>query len=85
MRLSKQEHIEDALKSKIGHVNPFALLNDDKNLVKKVVLDDELLKHEYVGLTPIENTATIEVTLQSFKDKFLTITNKEFVFLRLSD
>lgn len=61
MRMSKPEHLEEVLNSKQGHLNPFSLVNDKADKVKKVILDNKLKSFEYWGLHPLENDATIEI------------------------
>lgn len=49
------------LLAKKGAVNPFALVNDEKKEVKKLLIDEKLFEHESWSFHPMENTCTIEV------------------------
>jgi len=54
------ELLELTLGIKPGSVTPFALIND-KEKKANVVLDAEMLKHEYVNFHPMINTASVVI------------------------
>ncbi|CAD8048968.1 unnamed protein product [Paramecium sonneborni] len=85
MRLSKEEQIAETLKSSKGNVNPFAIANDSNNLIKNIIIDEELTKFQRLALHPIENTSTIEITLDDLQNKFLKSLNKNYKVLQLTD
>lgn len=83
MRMSKPEQLEQVLQTKQGHLNPFVVVNDREDKVKKVVIDENLKKYEFLGVHPLENTATVEISLADLTQEFLK--NKEIVYLNLAD
>ena len=52
-----------------GAVSPFGLINDEGKVVT-VVVDNDLMKHDYLHYHPNVNTATLELSREDFK-KFL--------------
>ena len=60
-RFAKEEQTEQVLQAKKGSVNPFALVNDEKKEVKKLLIDEKLFEYESWSFHPMENTSTIEV------------------------
>lgn len=83
--MSKPEHLEEVLNSRQGHLNPFSLVNDKADKVKKVILDNKLKSFEYLGLHPLENDATIEIKQEELLKRVLNTTGKEFVYENLED
>ena len=67
----------------MGHVNPFALLNDEKKQVKRLILDQLLDKYTHWAFHPMDNTATIEIQKEHFF-KFLNHHKIEYVTLDLT-
>lgn len=49
------------LKAQKGSVNLFALANDEKKEVKKLLIDEKLYGFEDWSFHPMDNSATIEV------------------------
>ncbi|CAD8049597.1 unnamed protein product [Paramecium primaurelia] len=85
MRLSKEEQILEALKSSKGNINPFAIVNDSNNRVKNIIIDEELTKFQRVALHPIENTTTVEISLDDLQNKFLKPLNRQYTIIKLTD
>lgn len=54
-----------------GSVTPFALINDEQQKVQ-LVLDKSILSFEIINAHPLENDATIGISIGDFK-KFLTV------------
>jgi hypothetical protein len=71
VRMSKDEILENLLKSKKGALNPFSLANDPEHQVKKLIVEDKLFEHEYWAFHPMDNSATVEVPREAFL-QFLT-------------
>ena len=59
--MSKEEVLENVLKSKKGALNPFSLANDDQHQVKKLIVEDKLFQSEFWAFHPMDNTATVEL------------------------
>lgn len=71
LRLAKEEVLWDVLGVKKGQVSPFALINDTEQKVKKVIMDQNLVKEEYLGLHPLDNEETWEINTKGFIDGFM--------------
>merc|ERR1712083_249167 len=67
LQFGKEAVLNDRLKLIKGSVTPFGILNDEK---KETVLliDANLLNHEFSKFHPLVNTMTMRVHLQSFMD-----------------
>lgn len=66
-------------------MNPFVLGNDKEDKVKKVLIDETLKQFDFVGVHPLENDSTVEISLKDLNEHFLKPSNKEVVYLNLSD
>lgn len=58
LSFASEEDLEKYLKLKKGSVTPLGVLNDDKKIVK-VIIDEDILKEEIVGVHPNDNDATV--------------------------
>lgn len=76
--------MEQVLQTKQGAVNPFSLVNDKEDKVKKVIIDTSLLPFSHWALHPVENTHTVEVVQSEFREKFLNALKKEVVEIDLA-
>ncbi len=54
------ELLEDLLGVKPGSVTPFALINDTGQRVT-VILDEAMMRHDFLNYHPLENTATTNI------------------------
>ena len=75
LSFANAEYLEEFLGIKPGSVSPFALLNDEKNVVK-FYLDEELYNSKIINYHPLINTTTITVTTAEFIN-FLLEKNKK--------
>jgi len=70
LRFANDGHLQDLLGVTPGAVSPFALVNDDEVRVE-VILDEDILKEDWVNAHPLHNAATVTLTsidLQRFLD-----------------
>lgn len=61
LRFASSEQLFDSLGVTPGSVTPFGLINDIHHSVS-VILDHEMLTHEYIGIHPLINNATTLIT-----------------------
>ena len=54
------ELLEELLGVKPGSVTPFALINDTGQRVT-VILDEAMMRHDFLNYHPLENTATTNI------------------------
>ena len=59
--MSKEEILENVLKSKKGALNVFCLANDTEHQVKKLIIEDKLFQSDYWSFHPMDNSATVEL------------------------
>lgn len=65
-----------------GSTSVFGLLYDKDNQVQ-LLIDEDLLKEEYLGFHPCMNTSTIKIRTSDLLEKFLPYTNHGFVKVKL--
>lgn len=83
-RMADGTVLKDVLGVQAGSVTPFGLINDHDNKVKHFVLDQNLLKEEYVAFHPLVNTSTIELKTTDFF-KFLEKLGRKYTALDLAE
>lgn len=49
------------------------------------MIDETLKKFDYVGVHPVDNESTVEISLNDLNEHFLKPTGKEVVYLNLTD
>lgn len=64
------EHMEELLNIKPGSVSVMGLMNDKDNRVN-LLIDEDVLKEEFLGCHPCVNTASLRVKTQDVIEKFL--------------
>ena len=77
IRQTEESFLESALLVKKGAVNPFALYNDEKNIVKLVV-DSKLLEKTTVTFHPMQNNALLELATSDFLKFAKNLLKKEY-------
>ncbi len=65
-----------------GSTSVFGLLYDKDNQVQ-LLIDEDLLKEEYLGFHPCMNTSTIKIRTADLLEKYLPYTNHDFVKVKL--
>ena len=65
-----------------GSTSVFGLLYDKDNRVQ-LLIDEDLLKEEYLGFHPCMNTSTIKIRTADLLEKYLPYTNHDFVKVKL--
>lgn len=64
-----------------GEVSPFGTLNDIDNIVT-VIIDKDLERHEFIGVHPNDNTATVWISVNDLV-KILNVKKQEIIFMDL--
>ena len=59
--MSKEEVLENVLRSKKGALNIFSLANDKDHQVKKLIIEDKLFQSDFWAFHPMDNSATVEI------------------------
>ncbi len=77
------EHMEELLNIKPGSVSVMGLMNDAENRVN-LLIDEDVLKEEFLGCHPCVNTASLKVKTQDIVDKFLSHVNHSYRVVHLS-
>lgn len=65
-----------------GSTSVFGLLYDKDNQIQ-LLIDEDLLKEEYLGFHPCMNTSTIKIRTTDLLEKFLPYTNHDFIKVKL--
>ena len=74
LSFAKQEYMEEMLNVKPGSVTPLAILNNqDKNIL---MIFDQELQHQTIGMHPMENTATIFLKFEDLYNLLLPHDNE---------
>jgi Ala-tRNA(Pro) deacylase len=70
------EYMLEFLNIEPGSVSVLGLMNDRNNQVK-LLIDKEVLQHEYVGCHPCVNTTSLKIRTSDLMTKFLPYTKHE--------
>lgn len=75
-------YMEQFLNITPGSLSIFGLMNDkDKNV--QLVIDKDVLEHEYFGCHPCINTSTLKIKTSHIMNIFLPLTNHEPIIVEL--
>lgn len=77
------EYMEKFLDITPGSVSVMGLMNDKENQVQLLV-DEDVLKEEYIGCHPCINTASIRLKVSDLLNKFLPATKHDYITVKLS-
>lgn len=77
------EYMEKLLNISPGSVSIMGLMNDRENKVK-LLIDEDVLKEEYLGFHPCVNTASLKAKTQDITKKFLPYVKHDFITVRLT-
>ena len=82
LSFAKPEYMEKYLDITPGSVSVMGLMNDTENHVQ-LLIDEDVLKSEFVGCHPCINTSSIRFRTSDFVDKVLPAVNHEFIKVKL--
>lgn len=82
LSFGQEEQLLSYLRCFKGSTSVFGLLYDKDNQVQ-LLIDEDLLKEEFLGFHPCMNTSTIKIRTTDLLEKFLPYTNHDFVKVKL--
>lgn len=84
LSFAPQEFMEEFLDITPGSVSILGLMNDTNHKVKFVV-DEDLLRDEYVGCHPCINTSSLKIKTKDLIERFLPYTGHEVVYVKIEE
>ena len=82
LSFAKPEYMEKFLDITPGSVSVLGLMNDTENHVQ-LLIDEDVLKSEFVGCHPCINTSSIRFHTSDLVEKVLPAVNHEFIKVKL--
>lgn len=82
LSFATEEQMERLLGVTPGSVSVLALMND-RNLEVKLVIDEDLLKDEFIGVHPCINSSTLKLRTRDVAEKIIPATKHDFVTVQL--
>ena len=83
LSFGQAEHMEELLNITPGSVSIMGLMNDKEGRVN-LLIDEDVLKEEYMGCHPCVNTASLKVKTQDVIEKFLPYVNHSYRVVQLT-
>lgn len=83
LSFANSEYMEKFLDVTPGSVSIMGLMNDKENKVQLLV-DEDVLKPEYVGCHPCINTSSIRLKTKDMFEKYLPSVNHNYIVVRLT-
>lgn len=84
LSFADSEHMMKYLGVTPGSVSVLGLINDSDNEVS-LIIDEDLLKDEYIGCHPCLNTATLKIKTDDIIHKFLPSTGHGYITVNLKE
>lgn len=82
LSFAPEEYMEKLLNLTPGSVTVLGLMND-KDIKVRLLIDEDLLKEEYIGCHPCINTSSLRLSMKDLVDKFLPAVKHVPVFISL--
>ena len=82
LSFAKPEYMEKFLDITPGSVSVLGLMNDTENHVQ-LLIDEDVLKGEFIGCHPCINTSSIRFHTSDLVEKVLHAVNHEFIKVKL--
>lgn len=82
LSFAKPEFMEEYLDITPGSVSVMGLMNDKEHHVQ-LLIDEDVVKSEYVGCHPCINTSSLKLRCDDILDKFLKHVGHEPIFVKL--
>lgn len=82
LEFAPEEYMEELLHLTPGSVSVMGLWYDKENKVQ-LLIDRDVLGHEYIGCHPCINTASLRMSTSDFMDKFLPAVSHQPIILDL--
>ena len=81
LSFASSEHMQELLDITPGSVSVLGLMNDNGRV--HLVIDEDLLKDEYIGCHPCINTSTLKIRTADITEKFLPEVGHEYAAVAL--
>lgn len=78
--MAREEDLEELLDTHSGSVSIMELTNDTNNIIR-LFIDQKILNENYFRFHPNENSSTIRITMEDFKNKLIPYLKHEMNFL----
>lgn len=82
LSFASEESLKEYLCCYKGSTSVFGLLFDKEKKVN-LLLDEDILKEEYLGFHPCQNTSTIKIRTKDVIDNFLKDINRDYQVVKL--
>ncbi len=82
LSFANEKHMEELLDLTPGSVSLLGLMNDKDRLVQ-LVIDNDLLKNEYIGMHPCINTSSVKIKMKDILEKIIPALKHTPVFVNL--
>ncbi|MBQ8597442.1 MAG: prolyl-tRNA synthetase associated domain-containing protein [Lachnospiraceae bacterium] len=82
LSFAQEEFMEEFLHISPGAVSVMGLMNDRENHVR-LLIDEDVLKEEYLGCHPCVNTASLKIKTEDVIKKFLPYVKHEYTVVQL--
>ncbi len=83
LSFAPEEKMEELLDIHPGAVSVMGLMNDHENQVK-LLIDEDVLKDEFVGCHPCVNTSTVKIRTVDLLERFLPAVHHPFATVHLT-
>lgn len=83
LSFASEEYMLEFLDIKPGAVSIMGLMNDTENNVKLLV-DEDVLKDEYIGCHPCVNTSSLKIKTEDVFDTFLKAVGHDYTTVKLT-
>ncbi len=81
LSFASEDYLEEFLDLTPGSVTVLGLMNDRENRVR-LLLDEDVLKLEYVGMHPCINTSSIRIKTEDLLEKLLPAMGHEYTLIK---
>ena len=82
LSFAKAEYMEQYLDITPGSLSVLGLMNDKDRMVR-LLIDEDVLKGEYIGCHPCINTSSLTLSTNDVLNKFLPYTNHDVLYVNL--
>ena len=80
LHFAEAEYMEELIGCSPGSASVMGLINDTEHKVQLLV-DEDVIKSEYVGCHPCINTSSLRIKSEDIFDKFVKATGRDFIIV----
>lgn len=81
LSFASEDYLKELLDLTPGSVTVLGLMNDKDNKVQ-LLIDEDILKQEYVGMHPCINTTSIRLKTKDMTEKLLPAIDHDYIIIR---